>query len=221
LGKQADRRNTPFLRTAWRTEKDPAVRAVVAESLYQSNPDDYVAARILLDSFAANEAVYGRLRKIALLLDIEVPGFPSVVELAAQGNIEALSRLIELGSAAAGDEGAQKDVSEGLAEVSRTAPDELLAALRSAEFAERDTATTLLAKGLTKAADSEHPFWPALRKMNGSVDERAAAFAKELEVAMSRKMAAEKVPVIQPAATNESKPPEPQTSPRPAIRPGG
>jgi D-alanyl-D-alanine carboxypeptidase/D-alanyl-D-alanine-endopeptidase (penicillin-binding protein 4) len=221
LGKQADRRNTPFLRTALRTEKDPAVRAVVAESLYQSNPDDYVAARILLDSFAANEAVYGRLRKIALLLDIEVPGFPSVVELAAQGNSDALSRLIELGSAAAGDEAAQKDVSEGLAEVSRTAPDELLAALRSAESAERDTATTLLAKGLTKAADPEHPFWPALRKMNGSVDERAASFAKELEVAMSRKMAAEKVPVIQPAAVNESKSPEPQSSPRPAIRPGG
>jgi D-alanyl-D-alanine carboxypeptidase/D-alanyl-D-alanine-endopeptidase (penicillin-binding protein 4) len=221
LGKQADRRNAPFLRTAWRTEKDPAVRAVVAESLYQSNPEDYVGARILLDGFAASEAVYGRLRKIAHLLGVEVPGFSSVVELAAQGNLEALSRLIELGTAAAGDEPAQQEIAEALGEVSRTAPEELLGALRGAGSAEREKATTLLAKGLAKAADPDHPFWPALRKMNGSVDERAAQFAKDLEIAMARKMAEEKAPVIQPAAASGTNVPPPDPSTKPTLRPGG
>src|SRR5262249_27063796 len=114
VGKQGDKRNIPFLRTAWRSERDPAVRAAVAESLYQSNPDDYVGARALLDSFSSGEAVYGRLRKVAKLLGVEVPGFSSIAELAAQGNAEALSRLIELARACQGDEPAQAETAEAL-----------------------------------------------------------------------------------------------------------
>src|SRR5262249_7795178 len=65
LGAKADSRNVCFLRTAWRSEKDPAVRAVVAESIYRSNPDDYLGARALLDSVSASDEVYGRLRQVA------------------------------------------------------------------------------------------------------------------------------------------------------------
>lgn len=38
MAQKADRRNVTFLRTAWRTERDPAVRAIIAEALYQSDP---------------------------------------------------------------------------------------------------------------------------------------------------------------------------------------
>ncbi len=220
IGKQGERKNAPFLRTAWRSEKDPAVRAVIAEALYQSNPEDYVGARMFLDSFSGSDAVYGRLRKVAKALGVEVPGFSALVELSAQGNAEALGHLVELASAAKGDDAAQKEIADALAEVARTAPEELLLAFQGASGEDRDSATTLLARGLAKAADAEHPFWPALRKMIGSVESRVADFAKRLESTMSLKMAREKAPAVQPAAATGSPPPAPTTK-KADARPGG
>ncbi len=219
LGKQGDRRNIPFLRTAWHSEKDPAVRAVVAELLYQSNPEDSLGAQALLDSFAATDDVYGRLRKMATVLGVEVPGFSSIVELAAQGNAEALARLVELAHAGQGDDSAQSETAEALAEVSHTAPDELLIALRAALPPDREAATTLLARGLARAAEAEHPFWPALRKLTGSVDANLAAFAKDTDAIMSQKIAREKALGL-PASDAGPKPTSP-AGPKSDSRPGG
>jgi serine-type D-Ala-D-Ala carboxypeptidase/endopeptidase (penicillin-binding protein 4) len=200
MGKQGERKNSSFLRTAWRSEKDPAVRAVIAEALYQSNPEDYVGARIFLDSFSGSEAVYGRLRKVAKVLGVEVPGFSALVELSAQGNAEALGHLVELASASKGDDASQKEIADALAEVAHTAPEELLSALQLASSEDREACTTLLARGLARAADPEHPLWRALRKMVGSISSKAADFAKQLEATMSLKIAAEKAPAVQPAS---------------------
>ncbi len=217
LGRQADRRNIPFLRTAFRTEKDAAVRAVIADSLYQSDPQDYLGTRALLDSFTAADEVYGRLRKVAGELAIEVPGVSSVIDLAAGGNSDALARVVELAGAAAGDAAAETELAEALSEVARTAPDELLASLRARSAAEREAALTLLARGLAQAADAEHPFWPSLQRAIGSVDPVAATFARETEVALSKRIAAEKAP--KPPAVLEVKPAPPE---RPAVTaPGG
>jgi len=219
LGKQGDTRNISFLRTAWRSEKDPAVRAVVAESIYRSNPQDYLGARALLDSLAANDEVYGRLRKVAREMAIDVPGVNSVVELAAEGNTEALGRLLELTRLAAGDEGTERELSVALSEVARTAPDELLRVLKGAAPADRDTAVALMARGLVQSADAEHPFWPALRKAQGAVEPGMAAFARQLDSSLSVRIAQEKapkaaaapavvptLPVQHPAATAETRP---------------
>jgi D-alanyl-D-alanine carboxypeptidase/D-alanyl-D-alanine-endopeptidase (penicillin-binding protein 4) len=194
LGRQADRRNVSFLRTAWRSEKDPAVRAVVAESLYRSDPQDYLAARTLLDSFSARPEVYGRLRQVAKDLNVELPGFSSVVDLGAEGNLDALSRVVELCRAAQGDAAAQRDLSEALGEVSRTAAAELLMALRSAPTEDRDAATGLLARGLIDAADPEHAFWSELKRSMGAVDVDYATFARQMEVTLSKRIAEEKAP---------------------------
>jgi len=218
IGKQGERKNSSFLRTAWRSEKDPAVRAVIAEALYQSNPEDYVSARIFLDSFSGSEAVYGRLRKVAKALGVEVPGFSALVELSAQGNAEALGHLIELASASAGDDASQRGIADALAEVARTAPDELLSALQSASSEDREASTTLLARGLARAADSEHPLWPALRKMIGSVSVKAADFAKQLEATMSLKIAREKAPAVQPASAAGAAPAPAAAPPKSAER---
>ncbi len=222
LGRQQDKRNIPFLRTAWRNEKDPAVRAVVAESIYQSNPQDYLGPRTLLDSFAASPDVYGRLRAVAKELTIEVPCVPSVVELAAEGNAEALSKLVEVARAASPDEAAQRELSEALGEVARTAPEELLLAMKSAAAADRDAAVGLLAKGLVAAGDAEHPFWPNLRKMMGSVDPGTADFARKTETALSLKVAEEKAPKLPGGAPGEPSKAAPVESQRTAeSRPGG
>ncbi|AKJ00629.1 D-alanyl-D-alanine carboxypeptidase/D-alanyl-D-alanine-endopeptidase [Archangium gephyra] len=194
LGSQRDARNIGFLRTAWRSERDPAVRAVVAESLYQSNPQDYLGVRTLLDSYSAGTDVYGRLRTVARELSVDVPGLGSMVELAANGNAEALSRVIELSSAASGDATSETEMAEGLGAVARTAPEELVLALKGAAAKDREVATTLLARGLVLAGESEHPFWKALKKSLGSTDTKLAEFARSLDGALSRKVAEEKAP---------------------------
>jgi D-alanyl-D-alanine carboxypeptidase/D-alanyl-D-alanine-endopeptidase (penicillin-binding protein 4) len=223
LGRQQDKRNIPFLRTAWRNEKDPAVRAVVAESIYQSNPQDYLGPRTLLDSFTAGNEVYGRLRTVAKDLGVDVPCISSVVELAAEGNAEALMKVLEMAKASAGDELAQRDLAEALAEVARTAPEELLLAMKVAPAGDRDPTLHLLAKGLVVASDADHPFWPSLRRMMGAVDPTAAEFARKLESSLSLKVAEEKAPKLPGnAALVDPAKVAPQEPPRTAeSRPGG
>ena len=196
---QHDQRNLGFLRTAWRTERDPAVRAVVAEALYQSNPQDYLGVRTLLDSYSSSAEVYGKLRSVARLLSVEVPGLGSMVELAATGNAEALSRVVELAGAASGDSTSEGEMAEGLGAVAKTAPEELLQALRTASTRDREVSTTLLARGLIQAGEAEHPFWKALRKGLGAADVRQAEFARALEGSLARKVAEEKAPKPTPA----------------------
>ena len=221
----------------WRTEKDPAVRAVVAEAIYQSNPQDYFGARALLDSFAATDVVYGRLRTLAQALKVDVPGVGSVVELAAEGNQEAILRVFDLAVSAKGDSDAEEELAGSLSEIARTAPDELVGALKAAPAPEREAAQGLLAQGLARASDAKHPFWPSLRRLMASSDTELAAFAKSLDGALSQTIARLKAPpkasetaivqatpasapatvAAQPAKAVESKDaPDPKSSVQPA-----
>jgi len=219
LGKQGDKRNIPFLRTAWRTEKDPAVRAVLADALYQSNREDYLGVRALLDSFAVTDAVYGRLRETAKELGVEVPGVSSVVELAAQGQSEAITRLVELCRAAQGDAMAERETSASMAEVAKTAPHELLVALKGAGNPERGAALSRLAEALSQPSAPEHPFWAALRSIKSSGSD-LAPFAKEVETSLSAQRVKADPSASPPKASAADS--VPVTAPQaPEARPGG
>ena len=224
VAQKADQRNLPFLRTAWRSERDPAVRAVLADSIYQSDPRDYLGTRALLDSFTSGDEVYGRLRLLARELEEPLPCVGSLTSLAAEGNGEALSRLIELARPSAGDAAAQRTVATSLADVARTAPDELLVSLRATSAADRDAALALLARGVAQQQDAEHPLWPAVRKVMASTDAAVAAFGRELDATLSQRMAAEKAPrVVQagPAAGPQPAAQPTVTPPSSTERPGG
>jgi D-alanyl-D-alanine carboxypeptidase/D-alanyl-D-alanine-endopeptidase (penicillin-binding protein 4) len=223
VAQKADQRNLPFLRTAWRTERDPAVRAVLADSIYQSDPRDYLGTRALLDSFTAADDVYGRLRRLARELKEPLPCVGSLTTLAAEGNGEALVRLVELARASAGDLAAQRTVSASLADVARTAPDELLVSLRGAAAADRDAALGLLAQGVAQQQDADHPLWPAIRKVMASTDAAVAAFGRELDATLSQRVAAEKAPRVVQAAGSTATPAatQPAVAPAPTDRPGG
>jgi len=139
------------------------------------------------------------------------------VEVAAQGNAEALSKLLELVRPSASDAGAEKEISSALSEVGRTAPEELLLALRHSPAPDREAAVAMLARGLVRAADADHPFWPALKKSMGALDPAAAAFAKQVDATLSLKIAEEKAP--RPVASGAA-----TATPRDApaeTRPGG
>ena len=220
IARPRDRKSGSFLRTSWRSEGDPAVRAVIAAALYESDPGDYAAARMYLDSFSADEVVYGRLCKVGLALGVDVPGLSPLFELAAQGNPEALGQLLRAAAASKEGEKPRRLVGDALAEVSRTAPEALLAALRAASSTEREEATGLLARGLA-TANADHPLWSALRKMLGSVDAASVSFAKQLEQTISLKSASEKGSAVQPAAATAPAPVITPATAKPEIRPGG
>ena len=147
----------------------------------------------------------------------------SLTSLAAEGNGEALSRLVELARASAGDAPAQRTLSSALADVARTAPDELLISLRGSTPADRDAAVGLLAQGVAQQQDAEHPLWPAVRKMMASTDGAVAAFGRELDSTLSQRMAAEKAPRVVQATggTGPAASVQPASAPAPTERPGG
>jgi D-alanyl-D-alanine carboxypeptidase/D-alanyl-D-alanine-endopeptidase (penicillin-binding protein 4) len=207
LAQKGERRSAAFLRTAWRSEADPAVRAVIADALYRLEPREAASAHVLLESALPSDDVYGRLRQAAQADGVDVPVLPALVELASAGNVDAAARLLEFVRAAGGDEAASAWLAEQLAVVATDAPQELVLALKGAPGAERDAAVDALVIGLVKAAQADAPLWPTLRAAQGSVDPTTAAFARGLESTLSQKIAAARAPT--PVAT----PPAPDTPP--------
>jgi D-alanyl-D-alanine carboxypeptidase/D-alanyl-D-alanine-endopeptidase (penicillin-binding protein 4) len=214
LAQQGERRNVALLRTAWRSEKDPAVRAIIAHALYQSDPREGASVRMLLDSAWATEDVYGRIKRASLEAGFDLPVLPSLVELAASGNVEATNRLFEFVRVDAADERASAWLAEQLAVIATDAPQELLVALKSAAEPDRAAAVDALVLGLVKAARADAPLWSALRQAQGAADPSMVAFSKSLEVTLSQKIAQARAPG---AAFAD----RPADSTPPASTPGG
>lgn len=190
LAAEGDRRNLDFLRTAWRTERDPAVRVVLADAIYRSNPEDYFGERALLDSLQTTPEVLGRLRKIATSLGVEVPGIGSVVELAANGDAEALKKLLALGQAAEGDADAEARLAGDLEQVARTVPEPLLLALKDAPAPRVAAAVSLLARKLALHGERHHPIWASVKKLSKGDDVKTAKFAKAFGKALTQAVSA-------------------------------
>lgn len=195
IGAKTDRRNQPFLRTTWRAEKDPAVRALIAEALYQSDPRESASVRMLLDSTSASEDVFGRLRKAAKELKSPMPLLQSLTELGASGNAEAISRLVELSKAGASDEEDGPLLCDALATVANESPFETLGVLRGMQTSERENILDDLSKGMVRAAQPDAPLWSQLKAMQGSPEPSVADFARSVEVFLSQKIAEAKAPI--------------------------
>ena len=220
VGRQGDKRNIAFLRTSWRTEKDPAVRAVIADSLYQSDPQDYLGARTLLDSFTAGADVYGRLRKVSAELQVEVPGFSSVVELAAGGSTDALTRMLELSRAAAGDPAAEAELAEAFGEVARTAPDELSAGDARGRRTRPGAGDAPAGDGAGEGRRRRAPVLARAAQGDGGARPRGRRLRQGDRRLLSQRIAEEKAPKAT-AALVEPKSPAPVDKPPAADRPGG
>ncbi|MBL8952597.1 MAG: D-alanyl-D-alanine carboxypeptidase/D-alanyl-D-alanine-endopeptidase [Myxococcaceae bacterium] len=222
MGAKAEKRNAPFLRTAWRAEKDPAVRAAIADALYQSDPREWANARILLDTVAPGEDVFGRLRRAARKLNLEVPTVAPVIELAASGNAEALQRLFELVrvAEATDDQKLKDDLADALAAIGNEATNEMLYAFRVAPQRESEAALDAMAHGLVRAAQPDAPWWAGLKAAQGSLDPRAVEVARTVETVLSLKIAeAKAVTPVDVASPPPAAPAKPASSAAPS--PGG
>lgn len=219
LAQKGEKRNVALLRTAWRSEKDPAVRAIIADALYQSDPREGANVRTLLDSALATDDVYGRIKKASLEAGFDLPVLPSLVELASAGNVDAASRLFEFVRVDASDERASAWLSEQLAVVATDAPQELLLALKSTPENERAVVIDCLVRGLVKAAQPEAPLWAVLRQSQGAADPTMVMFAKGLETTLSLKIAEAKAPGLAPVLIVPVNPEAPSGTT--AATPGG
>jgi len=174
LARLADKRSLPFLRSALRAEADPVLRAVLADAAYRSDPEAGIA--LLLDNVPRSPDVLGRLRTVARELSVPVPSLNPLIDLAAEGNAEALDRLLSLSASASEDDATATLVADGLQEIGRTAPSELFDALVRSPQGVSAAALPLLAKGIAAAADkAEHPFLATLRRFPEGNKARPAA----------------------------------------------
>ncbi|MBX7113289.1 MAG: D-alanyl-D-alanine carboxypeptidase/D-alanyl-D-alanine-endopeptidase [Myxococcaceae bacterium] len=217
VAQKADKRNVAFLRTSWRSEKDPAVRLVVADALYASDPQEGANVRLLIDSLSASDEVFGRLRKAAAELNIETPGLAAMAELSSSGNADAMTKLLEWARAASGEETARGLLADALAGVAKEAPKELIEALRAAGVPEREVSIEMLAEGMVRAALPDAPLWAALKDAQGALDAGLVEFARGLEVALSQRIAEAKAPSM----TDGGQPLVPRPSSSSAVTPGG
>lgn len=162
LGRMADRRNLPFLRSALRTERDTVLRAVLADAIFRSDPE--IGASALLENLPRSAEHFARLRAVGQQLSIPTPLVSPLIDLAAEGHAEALERLVTLAHHARGDEATAAMLAEGLQEIGRTAPEELYEALRAANEELVASAVALLQQGISGTREkAEHPFLARLK----------------------------------------------------------
>ena len=200
LARAGDARNQPFLRSALRGEADPAVRLALAECVYLSDPDDDSASHAFLEAVAADPQALPRLWQL-LPGEAVGPAVSSLADLAAETDPDALRRLVELAGKPIADERLAAAVGDGLAGVSASAPEELVAALHAAPPDLADAAVMRLMAGLARSEEKDHPFPAALRALAARAD-ALAEYAGKLS-----------------AQVDAGRPPRPAASERGAARP--
>lgn len=167
LSSAADKKNLPFLRSALRTERDPLLRIVLADALYRSDPDSGAGA--LLEAMPPSPELFLRLRSVGRELSLPVPAVSSLLDLAVDGNPEAMTRLFALAPLARGsdrDEQLAALLSDGLVEAGEASPDEMLGAMRAVPSAQAQAVAELVGLGLEKSGSDleRYPLAQSLRR---------------------------------------------------------
>jgi serine-type D-Ala-D-Ala carboxypeptidase/endopeptidase (penicillin-binding protein 4) len=211
LGRGGDARSEPFLRSALRTEGDPALRLAIAECVYLADPDSEAARRTLLEAVPADPQALGRLWA-ALGADDPPPVVPSLADLGGEGSPEALVKLVELAPAGALDGKLASAIADALAAAAGAAPEVLVRALRAATPASADAAVGALGAGLARSEEKDHPFPAALHALAAKAEE-PGPFAKALEARLGEAIragqAASAAPTLVPAAAGMATPKKP------------
>jgi D-alanyl-D-alanine carboxypeptidase/D-alanyl-D-alanine-endopeptidase (penicillin-binding protein 4) len=170
LARAGDVRNQPLLRRALLAEADPLGRLALSECLCLADPDSDTARRGLLEALAADPAA---LQRLWSLLPAEVPVIPSLAAAAADGDREALRRLLELGGQPLPEGGLEAAVGDALAGVAAAAPEELLAALRALPAVGLEAVEGRIEAGAGRAEDRGRSLQGAQRTLAARGDELA------------------------------------------------
>jgi serine-type D-Ala-D-Ala carboxypeptidase/endopeptidase (penicillin-binding protein 4) len=188
LGRAGDQRNLQLLRTALRTETEPALQLAIAECVYLSDPGEETSRRTFLDAIPADPQLLARLW-LAGADEEPRPVLSSLGDLAAEGIPEALVKLVEIAPASAADGSLAAALADVVAAVAAAAPEELVRALRAAPASSLDAAIGVLGVGLARSDEPDHPLREALR-VSSRKDGEAGAFARALQPRLAEAVAA-------------------------------
>ncbi|BDG10262.1 D-alanyl-D-alanine carboxypeptidase/D-alanyl-D-alanine endopeptidase [Anaeromyxobacter paludicola] len=209
LGRAGDPRNLPELRTAFAAERDPALRLAAAEAIFLSDTASGSGRRALLDAAAVDaRAGFPRLRALTTP-EVPAPLVGSLADLAAEGEAEPMERLLALAPETSASPALAEAYADALAEVGRTAPDELLFALLAAEPAAADAGLAALARGLARDGDEEHPFPAALRRALADPNPTRAARAVALSARLDERRKVQAAPALSPLPAGDAARPVP------------
>ena len=229
MAQSPDKKNLAFLRSALRIERDPLVRVVVADALVRSDPEQ--GGGPLLEAMPSSTDLFVKLRAVGRELSLPVPAVSPLLDMAVDGNAEALARLLALAPLARApqhDEQLETLLSKGLADVADASADELFAALRAAPAVQAQAAVELAAIGFI-AAESD-PARSALARVLKEARGADAAQAQALLAALERHVDAAPAPAPSKEAAHAvaaAAPPAPASSgaapvgPAQAAQPSG
>jgi D-alanyl-D-alanine carboxypeptidase/D-alanyl-D-alanine-endopeptidase (penicillin-binding protein 4) len=150
-------------RHALANERDPAVRAAMADALFRWEADG--AAALILEQSPTDPSSFARLRALALAARVAVPTLSPLWDLAAAGDDEALDKALLLSPLAAEAPATATLFEGGLEEAGRNVPAELFEALRRVPDAGRPAVVRMLARGVAATGDRrDHPL---LKQLEG------------------------------------------------------
>ena len=190
LGRAGDARNVRLLRTSLEAERDPVLRMAAAEAVYLSDPDSEAARRAFLDAVASDGGSFPRLREAGGGMEGPIPVLGSLADLAAQGEPEAMQRLVELSPIATADPALVDRLADLWEDVARNAPEDVLPALRASSPPAADAALSSIARGLVRASEPDHPFPDAVREAASDPEPARAAYARAIGPRLDRAIAA-------------------------------
>jgi D-alanyl-D-alanine carboxypeptidase/D-alanyl-D-alanine-endopeptidase (penicillin-binding protein 4) len=163
-------------RVALGRERDPAVRAAMADALYRWEADG--AAGLVLEQLPTDPAAFGRLRTLALSAHVAVPTLSPLWDLAAAGDDEALDKALVLAPIAGQDVSTAALFEGGFGEAGRNAAGELFEALKRATDAGRASATVLLERAVS--ASEERRDHPLVKHLDGLRADSSNELARRL-----------------------------------------
>jgi serine-type D-Ala-D-Ala carboxypeptidase/endopeptidase (penicillin-binding protein 4) len=191
-GREQDPANAPMLLAAISRETDPAVRAVAAEALYRCEPDENEAVEALLDAMPGSSGEVDKILTLAADLGQQpTPLLPSIVDLATDGDPRGLRGLLGLAETEPGLQGPERQawdeaLTQGLADVAKQTPRELLEALAGGDRDRSMVAVRQLSKGLASNPDAAARFREAIAEASTSPQLSAFALQVKGELATER-----------------------------------
>ena len=150
LAQAKDKKNLAALKRAVHMEHDPLVRLMAADALYRTDSESGTGPLLEALGPAPGHELFDKLRIAVSPLKLPVPVLASLFDMAAEGNADALSRLLALCPAAAGalpDPALELLLAGGLADAAEASPDEMFNAMKSAPVDQARACSFLIGKG--------------------------------------------------------------------------
>jgi len=158
-----DRKGQTLLQRMLRSETNPVSRVLIADALYGLAPKDMDIANAVVETLGTQPELLGPLNVLSLQMGIPFPGLSGLVEMAASGSTEAISKLLKLAPLARSYSQLKTPLAEGLAAAAESAPEEMWVGLLQASVAETEEAMKMLVSVFLRGSDRALGLKEALR----------------------------------------------------------